>query len=90
MIGTLAVVAFVLLGGAAVAVAWPAYRSRQARREQAGNVERYLAWRGRATTGAGRSALDDVAEARERSRIRLAGILGAAALVCLVIFFIAG
>ena len=82
--------AFLVLGAAAAAVGWPAYRDRRAREARALETERYLGWRGRARTAAGRSAMDDVAEARERRRLGAASLLGVAALACLVAFFVTG
>ena len=83
-------VGFLVLAVAAAAVGWPAYRGRQSRQARDLNAERYLAWRGRARAGAGRSALDDLAEARERRRLLIAGALAAGAVVCLFAFFATG
>ena len=83
---------FLVLTAAAAAVGWPAYRARQARQARDLNTERYLAWRGRsrARAATGRSALDDVAEARERRRLTVAAALAVAAGACLVAFFATG
>lgn len=85
-------VAFLLLAAGAAAIGWPAYRSRQARMTRDLNTERYLAWRGRSRAGggAGRSALDAIAEARERRNLTIAAALAIAAAICLVAFFATG
>ena len=88
MIGLLWLAAFVVAGSAAVGVGWPAYRNQRARRERLLNEQRYLAWRGRAREAAG-SPLDAYQESQDRRRLTVAGALGAAALICLVAFFVA-
>lgn len=84
--------AAVVLGAAAVGLGWPAYRARRAREAGDLNAERYRSWRGRATPSRplGKSALDDIAELRQRQRLIAAAVLGAAAFFCLVAFFSTG
>ena len=66
---------------AAVALAWPAWRSSQNRATRMENEERYLAWRGRAD----RVAASPGPSAGERRRIVLGVGLGVVAAACLVI-----
>jgi hypothetical protein len=80
LIGTLG------FGGAAYLVGWPAWTGYRGREARDLNAERYLAWRGRAdrtapTTGEGMTG-------EERRRLFVAAALAAAALVCLIAFFL--
>jgi hypothetical protein len=79
--------AAVVAGAAAYAVGWPAWRGYQARESRDLNAERYLAWRGRASRGA-TGSLREGMTGDERRRMFVAAVLGAAAAVCLVVFFI--
>ena len=69
-------------GVAAYFVAMPAWKGWQARRHRDLNAERYLAWRGRAD----RRPSDDRLSEAERRRLWIGGVLGVAALFCLVGF----
>ena len=82
LIGTLG------FAGAAYLVGWPAWRGYQAREARDMNAERYLAWRGRADRNAPSAREGMTGE--ERRRLWIAGAMGAAALVCLVAFFVSG
>jgi hypothetical protein len=79
LIGTLG------FGGAAYLVGWPALTGHRAREARDLNAERYLAWRGRADRNAPSAREGMTGE--ERRRLWMAGALGAAAVVCLVLFF---
>ncbi len=83
--------AFVALGAAATAVAWPVYSRARTREARDVNVDRYLAWRGRAgTRSPGRSPLDDLRDARDRRSLAVAAALAIAAIGCLIAFFATG
>jgi hypothetical protein len=76
----------VLAAAGAYLVGWPAwtsYRQREARDE---NAERYLAWRGRASSP-GSGSLSEGLTGAERRALWLAGILALAAVACLIGFF---
>lgn len=83
----------VWLGGAAVAavaayvVGRPALNAMRARGQRDLNEERYLAWRGRALRPSSGAPVGMAAD--ERRRLWIAGILAAAAAVCLIAFFLA-
>ena len=70
-------------------VGWPAWQGYQTRDRRDANVDRYLAWRGRADRGAPRS-LSEGMTGVERRRLWIAGALVVAALICLAAFFAAG
>jgi len=70
----------VAAGIAAYVVAWPAWRAYRARDARDTNTERYLAWRGRASTREGMTG-------EERRRIYIGAALAALALAALVAFF---
>ena len=75
-----------LAAAAAVTVGWPAWRNYRARDSRDLNTERYLAWRGRAPrTGAG--SMSEGFTLAERRRLYVAAALGAAAIICLAVFF---
>ena len=75
----------VLAGAAALAFAWPAWRTYRARESRDLNAERYLAWRGRAPRrGAG--SMSEGLTLAERRRLYLAAGIGLVAVVCLVLF----
>ena len=83
----------VWLAGAAAAAAaawltgWPAWRSYRSRQLHDDNVERYNAWRGRASRGARSTSEGPTAE--ERRRLWTAAALAAVALLALAAFFTA-
>jgi hypothetical protein len=73
-------------GVAAYVVGWPAwngYRSRDARDE---NVERYLAWRGRADRNP-RATIREGMTGEERRRVLMGVALAVVAVVALLAFF---
>jgi hypothetical protein len=80
LIGTLG------FAGAGYLLGWPAWRGYRAREARDLNAERYLAWRGRAdrTAPSGREGMTG----EERRRLWIAGVMGVAAAVCLVAFFL--
>ena len=80
--------AAVVAGLAAYVVGWPAWQGYRARDRRDANVDRYLAWRGRADRGARRPTSEGLT-GEERRRLWIAGALGVAALVCLAAFFAA-
>ena len=67
-------------------VGWPAWTAYRARDRRDANVDRYLAWRGRADRGASRSTSEGMT-GEERRRLWIAAGLAVAALVCLAAFF---
>jgi hypothetical protein len=73
------------LGGAAVAVGWPAWRDYRAREGRNLNAERYNAWRGRASRPG--VSLSEGPTQAERRRFYLAAAAGAGGVVCLIVFF---
>ena len=75
-------------GLGAYLVGWPAWTGYRSRESRDLNVERYLAWRGRAAPPS-RSAPREGMTGEERQRLILAGVLAVAALACLVVFFAA-
>ena len=66
-------------------VAWPAWRAYRARDARDSNSERYLAWRGRASSP-GTSTREGMT-GEERRRIYVGAALAALAVVALVAFF---
>ena len=76
----------VAAGIGAYLVGWPAWQAYRARDRRDANVDRYLAWRGRADRGATRS-LSEGMTGEERRRLWIAGALAVAALLCLAAFF---
>ncbi len=67
-------------------VGWPAWQSYRSRERRDANVDRYLAWRGRADrTASGPTGEGMTGE--ERRRLWIGGALGIVALVCLAVFF---
>lgn len=78
--------ATLVLGGAAAAIGWPAWRGYQAREARDLNAERYAAWRGRASRPG--ASMSEGPTREERRRLYLAAVLGAASVVCLVLFFV--
>jgi hypothetical protein len=78
-------VAVVGLAGAWL-LGWPVWRSSRDRAVRDTNTERYLAWRGR---GSERPPTSEGWTAEERSRMLMAGVLGAIGVVALAIFFVA-
>ena len=76
----------VVLGVAAVAIAWPAWRDYRGRESRDLNAERYLAWRGRAPRSSAGSMSEGLTLA-ERRKFYVAAALGVVALVCLAVFF---
>jgi hypothetical protein len=75
-----------VFGAAAYLVGWPAWTDYRRREARDLNVERYLAWRGRADRGSGASLREGMT-VREGQRLWLAAGLAVLALVCLVAFF---
>jgi hypothetical protein len=78
-------VAALVTAAAAYLVGWPAWRSYRGREARDLNTERYLAWRGRAPRGSAR--MSEGMTAAERRRIWLGALLGAAAVMLLIVFF---
>ena len=75
-------------GAGAYLVGWPAWQGYRSRDRRDANVDRYLAWRGRADRGAARS-LSEGMTGEERRRLAIAAALVAASVLCLVAFFVA-
>lgn len=80
--------AAVATGVAAYLIGWPAWRGYRARESRDANVDRYLAWRGRAHRGPSRPVGEGLT-GEERRRLWIAGLLAVAALACLAAFFAA-
>lgn len=80
--------AAVAAGVGAYLAGWPAWQSYRARDRRDANVDRYLAWRGRADRGAPRSVAEGMT-GEERRRLWIAGGLALVALACLAAFFTA-
>jgi drug/metabolite transporter (DMT)-like permease len=76
----------VLAAAGAYLVGWPAWTSFRQREARDLNAERYLAWRGRASSPSSRSTREGMTRA-ERRGLWLAAALAAVALVCLAGFF---
>lgn len=76
----------VLAAAGAYLVGWPAWTSYRQREARDMNAERYLAWRGRASSPSSRSMREGMTGA-ERRGLWLATALAAVALACLVGFF---
>ena len=68
-------------------VGWPAWQGYRSRDRRDANVDRYLAWRGRADRGASRS-LSEGMTGEERRRMAIAVVLAAASVLCLIAFFV--
>lgn len=75
-------------GIGAYLVGWPAWTGYRSRESRDLNVERYLAWRGRAAPR-GQPAPPEGMTGEERRRLFLAGVLAVAALLSLIAFFAA-
>lgn len=69
-------------------VGWPAWQAYRTRDRRDANVDRYLAWRGRADRGTQRPVSEGMT-GEERRRLWIAGALALAALLCLAAFFAA-
>jgi hypothetical protein len=80
------VAALVCAAGAYV-MGWPAWTRYRERQASDANAERYVAWRGRATSSS--PSTHDGPTGAERGRIWLAGLLAGAALALLLAFFVA-
>jgi hypothetical protein len=81
----LAWLAMALVAGvAAYLVAWPAWRTYQAREARDTNTERYLAWRGRGPRG---PSVREGMTGEERRRLYGGAALGVLAVAALVAFF---
>ncbi len=78
----------VLAAIGAYLVGWPAWQGYRARDRRDANVDRYLAWRGRADRGPARP-LSEGMTGEERRRLWIAAALGLAGLFCLAAFFAA-
>jgi hypothetical protein len=76
----------VLAGVGAYLVGWPAWTGYRQRDARDLNAERYLAWRGRASSPSSGSMREGTTGAERRSLL-LAAALAAAALACLIGFF---
>jgi hypothetical protein len=76
----------VLAGAGAYLVGWPAWTGYRQRDARDLNAERYLAWRGRASSPSSSSMREGTTGAERRSLL-LAAALAAAALACLIGFF---
>jgi hypothetical protein len=72
-------------GVAAYLVALPAWRASRSRATRDENAERYLAWRGRASRGAGGQR--PTISADERRRLVVGAALAVLSVVALVAFF---
>ncbi len=72
-------------GVAAYLVGWPAWQQYRLRDRVDANTERYLGWRGRSRTAAGRPSEGMTGE--ERRRVYVGVALGVVAIFCLVGFF---
>lgn len=88
MIGLAWLAAAVASGVAAYLAGWPAWRSYRARETRDANVDRYLAWRGRADRHTS-TPIGEGLTGEERRRLWIAGALAIVALVCLAAFFAA-
>ena len=75
-------------GIGAYLVGWPAWQGYRSRDRRDANVDRYLAWRGRADRGVTRSLAEGMT-GEERRRLAIAAVLAAASVLCLVAFFVA-
>jgi len=75
-------------GIGAYLVGWPAWQGYRSRDRRDANVDRYLAWRGRADRTAPRSVSEGMT-GEERRRLTIAAGLAAASVLCLVVFFMA-
>ncbi|HEX2142248.1 MAG TPA: hypothetical protein VHK28_08270 [Candidatus Limnocylindria bacterium] len=73
---------------AAYVVGWPAWASYRAREARDLNAERYLAWRGRASSP-GTTSTSEGMTGQERRRVVLGAALAVVALVSLFGFFVA-
>jgi hypothetical protein len=73
-------------GAGAYLVAWPAWQAYRARDSRDSNTERYLAWRGRASSG---PTTREGMTGEERRRIYTGAALAVVAVVALVAFFAA-
>ena len=78
--------AALVVGAAAAAIGWPVVTASRERAQRDLNAERYLAWRGRASRGATRTA--DRMTPDERRRAWIASALALAALACILAFFV--
>lgn len=67
-------------------VGWPAWRAYRSREARDVNAERYLAWRGRASSSRPRTTREGMT-GEERRRILVASALGILALIGLALFF---
>jgi hypothetical protein len=76
----------IVAASAAYLVGWPAWRGYRSREARDLNAERYLAWRGRAPQGTIRPTREGMT-GEERRRIWAGVALGAAAVICLFVFF---
>ena len=74
--------------GGAWWIGWPAWQAYRRRDHRDANVDRYLAWRGRADRRAP-SSLAEGPTLDERRRLLMAAALVVVALVALVAFFVA-
>lgn len=77
--------AAVVSGAAAFWLGWPIWQETRARQARDVNAERYLAWRGRAAPPSARRPSPSVTPG-ERARLIGAGVLGAAAVIGLLLF----
>ena len=75
-------------GLGAYLVGWPAWTGYRSRESRDLNVERYLAWRGRAAPRGGPAPREGMT-GEERRRLVLAAVLAVAAVACLIGFFAA-
>jgi threonine/homoserine/homoserine lactone efflux protein len=75
-------------GAGAYLIGWPAWNALRSREASDQNAERYLAWRGRASSPA-MAGTRQGPTPDERRRLWLAGLLAAAAVVLVVAFFVA-
>jgi hypothetical protein len=72
-------------GVVAYLVGWPAWQAYRARESRDSNTERYLAWRGRASSGGPTTREGMTGE--ERRRIYAGAALGVVAVIALFAFF---
>ena len=71
-------------GVGAYLVAWPAWQAYRARESRDSNTERYLAWRGRASSA---PTTREGMTGEERRRISIGAALAVIAVVALLAFF---
>jgi hypothetical protein len=69
-------------------IGWPAWQGYRGRDHRDANVDRYLAWRGRADRRPSASLAEGLT-LDERRRFMIAAALGLVALVALIAFFVA-